>query len=312
MRRAIAQLAFLAGAVLVLASATPAYADPGNGNGNGNGNDPPGQGNGNGQANGNGGGNGNGAGQNGSPNGANGDVKVHDWPDHKNSSDNANDPKVCRFEIHGSKFDPAQAGMWWIQEHQWGNGDKTKAVLTGEYAADGNGDWTRGPYTLSDGHYKLFVEMRHSAGNSGNTVTTYKHKVFKVECPTQAGGGSPSGGEQGGQNQGQAVAGFEQAPQAGVSPIVGSPTAPMTFEQAVANQQAQAAAAAAAQAQLGAPAVAGVQTVPGGAGIAGAENAPMQPLELAALPSTSTAAGIPAIFGALGFFGFAFLLRKRL
>jgi hypothetical protein len=116
------------------------------------------------------------------PPGSNGTVKIHEWPDHKNSSDMANDPKVCQFEIHGFGFDAGQAGMWWIQDHKWGNGDKSKAVLTGDYTADAGGDWTRGPYSLDDGHYKLFVEMTHQAGNSGNTVVTYKHKVFKVEC----------------------------------------------------------------------------------------------------------------------------------
>ena len=125
------------------------------------------------------------------PNGANGTVKIHDWPEHKNSSDMANDPKVCQFEIHGFKFDRGQTGRWWIQDHKWGNGDESKAVLSGSYGpADANGDWTSGPYRLADGHYKLFVEMTHTAGNSGKTVTTYKHKVFKVECGASAGGGS--------------------------------------------------------------------------------------------------------------------------
>lgn len=165
MRRLIALTAFLASAALMLAAATPAYADPG-GNGNGKGN-------------------GNGTGTSGAPNGANGTVKVHDFPDHKNGSDMANDPKVCRFEIHGFKFDAGQTGTWWIQEHKWGNGDKSKAVLSGSYAADGAGDWTRGPYTLDDGHYKLFVEVKHRTGN-GNTVTTHKHKVFKVKCAQDA------------------------------------------------------------------------------------------------------------------------------
>jgi hypothetical protein len=354
MRRVSAMLAFFTIFTLAVAMAVPAYADPGNGNnspppgqGNGNGNGNNGNGNGN-NGNGNGnngnaggsnaGGNGNGAGQNGSPNGANGDVKIHDWPDHKNSSEMANDPKVCRFEIHGFNFDPGQTGMWWIQEHKWGSGDKSKAVLTNSYSADGSGNWTQGPFTLDNGHYKLFVEMSHEAGNSGRTVVTEKHKVFKVECPpTQAGGTQGGGGEQGGQSGGgeqggqsgggeqggqgsvgeqggggqqqgqqqggQAVAGFEQAPQAGVSPIV--ETAPMTFEQAVANQQAQAALAAQAQLAAQAPAVAAQAAVPGA--VAGAEMAP-----IAQLPSTSTAVdGIIPILAALSPFAFL-VLRKRM
>lgn len=190
MRRAIAAITVLAAFALVFAAGAPAHADPGNGNGNGQGN-PPGHAGGQGN-NGNGGGNGSGggsaAGNDGSPNGANGTVKIHDWPEHKNSSDMANDPKVCQFEIHGFKFDPGQSDDWWIQAHKWGNGDKTKSVLGGSYTANSSGDWTSGPHSLADGHYKLFVEMSHHAGNSGNTVVTYKHKVFKVDCPPPGGG----------------------------------------------------------------------------------------------------------------------------
>ncbi|HEX4744094.1 MAG TPA: hypothetical protein VFW12_05420, partial [Candidatus Limnocylindria bacterium] len=48
------------------------------------------------------------------PGGANGTVKIHDWPEHKNGSEMANDPKVCQFEIHGFTFDAGQTGRWWI------------------------------------------------------------------------------------------------------------------------------------------------------------------------------------------------------
>ena len=347
MRRVIAIL-MMATLALTVVAASPAVADPGGGNGNagaqGNGNNGNGGNGGNGNG-GNGGGNGSGgtanAGQSGDPAGANGTVKIHDWPDHKNSSDMANDPKVCRFEIHGFKFDPGQTGMWWIQAHKWGNGDKSKAVLTGDYAADGNGDWTRGPYSLPDDHYKLFVEMTHRAGNSGNTVTTYKHKVFKVECevsgttatptpaptPTPGGGGQPTptptpggagsvgggetgggGGQAGGGGGGEAggggaaggeaaggaggqagaggaagpttVAGVEQAPMAGVAPIVEAPGAPGAI-------------------------VGGVQQQPGQQPVTMAG----QPVEIAALPSTSTAAA-GTIASALLFLLFAAGMRR--
>lgn len=198
MRKLVGLTAFFAVLALLFGvGALPASADPGNGNGHANG-----HANGNGDNgksgntnSGNAGGNGNNPGggttQAGNPPGANGTVKIHDWPEHKNSSDMANDPKVCQFEIHGFKFDRGQTGRWWIQEHKWGNGDASKAVLSGSYGpADANGDWTSGPYKLADGHYKLFVEMTHPAGNSGKTVTTYKHKVFKVECQTS---GTPRG-----------------------------------------------------------------------------------------------------------------------
>ena len=75
------------------------------------------------------------------PPGANGTVKIHEYPEHKNDAEMANDPKVCQFEIHGFNFDSGQTGRWWIQEHKWGNGDESKAVLRGTYRADANGDW---------------------------------------------------------------------------------------------------------------------------------------------------------------------------
>jgi len=143
------------------------------------------------------------------PPGANGTVKVHEYPEHKNGSENANDPKVCRFEIHGNNFDSAQTGRWWIQEHKWGNGDSTKAVApigTRTYTANASGDWTDNNggagFTLADGHYKLFVEMKHAAGNSGSTVVTYKHKVFKIDCPATGGGSNNGGSNNGGSNNG--------------------------------------------------------------------------------------------------------------
>ena len=182
-----------AGALVFGTGAMTASADPGNGNGNG-------------KANGQAVGGNSGNGSNEDPNGSNGTVKVHEWPEHKNGSEMANDPKVCQFELHGFKFDGGQSGRWWIQDHKWGNGDASQAVLSGTYASNSEGDWTSGPYKLADGHYKLYVELTHTAGNSGKTVTTYKHKVFKVECPTSGGsnnGGSNNGGsENGGSNTG--------------------------------------------------------------------------------------------------------------
>ena len=217
MRRIFAVM--IAALALVMTAGVPAYADP-DGDGNGNGN-PPG--------------------------GANGTVKIHDWPDHKNSSDMANDPKVCQFEIHGFNFDAGQADDWWIQEHKWGNGDKTKSVLGGSYSANSSGDWTSGPHSLADGHYKLFVEMAHQAGNSGNTVVTYKHKVFKVDCPPlEAGGEEDENGESGegdsdqtndsdqanvgGQQQNNAVAGVQHPPMSGAAApsVAGQQAAPVT------------------------------------------------------------------------------------
>lgn len=211
---------------LVMAAGVPAYADPGDGSGKGKG-DPPAHASGRGNSDDNGGGDrndhgeGHGGGSDGSPNGANGTVKIHDWPDHKNSAEMANDPKVCEFEIHGFNFDGGESENWWIQEHKWGGGDRSKAVLTGSYAANGDGDWTSGPHDLADGHYKLFVEMEHG---------TFKHKVFKVDCAEV---GNEEGNEEGAEEEGSegdierqrqqanAVAGVQQPPTTGgVSPTV--------------------------------------------------------------------------------------------
>jgi len=52
------------------------------------------------------------------PPGNNGTVKIHEAPEHKNGSENANDPKVCKFVIHGFGFDSGQMRSWWIQKHQ--------------------------------------------------------------------------------------------------------------------------------------------------------------------------------------------------
>jgi hypothetical protein len=293
MRKAIAILAILMGLTLALAASAPAYADPGNGQGQGQGQ---GQGNGNGNSNGNGNGGGNGAGNDGSPNGANGTVKIHDWPDHKNASDMANDPKVCQFEIHGFGFDPDESSDWWIQAHKWGNGDKSKAVLSGDYDADGSGNWTEGPFTLDDGHYKLFVQMEHG---------TFKHKVFKVECgevagetatpaptsptptPSPTGGAgaqatptpSPTGTAGAQASPSPTVAGQQQPPMVGgVSPQVET-----------AGPGAQAGAQPGAQA---APQVAGQQAAP-----------------VTGLPSTSTEAGASILAALLA--GAGLLLMRR-
>ena len=152
------------------------------------------------------------------PPGQNGTVKIHEAPTHKNGSENANDPKVCEFVIHGFNFDAGQTGRFWIQEHKWGNGDPSMAVLggSGNYSAQADGSWSapnNAPgeahasphslpfYKLDPGHYKLFVELTRPDG-----PTTYKHKVFKVECPPAGGGdtGGNTGGNTGGTGSGTA------------------------------------------------------------------------------------------------------------
>lgn len=150
------------------------------------------------------------------------------------------------------------------------------SLPNGRYTADGDGNWTAGPHSLADGHYKLFVEMSHG---------TFKHKVFKVDCPPAGGGEQGGGGEeeeeqQGGQDvsgqqgqQGQAVLGVQQPGAAGVSPMVETAAQPGAQ---VAGQQA-------------APAVAGLEN----------------------LPSTSTAPVAPPLVSTLLIGAAMWLMRRR-
>ena len=184
------------------------------------------------------------------PNGNNGDVKIHESA--TAVQDHRNQPHVCTFYIDAFNFDKASNGIWRIE--QWaptGSG----VVATGSWGpADNDGNWHSASMTLADGHYKLFFKQTGTPGGE-------KQKVFWVECGKTAGerakgnenenddqdtdshtGGPTSGtggggtvvttpttntnggtGSTGGSTPaGNAVAGFETAPNAvgSVTPIV--------------------------------------------------------------------------------------------
>jgi len=138
--------------------------------------------------------------------GVNATVKIHrDEPEP--NPEIKNQPHVCTFHVHGFNFDEGETGVWWIQGWPPTGGpparDPANAVMGPEpYVAtedDGSNayEWRTTVRTLPDGHYKLFVEQSHTNG-SGDTVVTYKHKVFWVECaavtatPTPTATGTPT------------------------------------------------------------------------------------------------------------------------
>jgi hypothetical protein len=99
-----------------------------------------------------------------------GDVKVHTANDIGSTT---NDPHVdCPFYVEGFNMD-ATSGDLTIKS--WPpTGDKT-VVIDSSWTADAGtpaNHFLNGPYSLSSGHYKLFVE------DSLND----KHKVFWVDC----------------------------------------------------------------------------------------------------------------------------------
>jgi hypothetical protein len=122
--------------------------------------------------------------------GVNGTVKIHE-DEPEPDPEIKNQPHVCTFHVHGFNFDQGETGRWWIQGWPPTGGppdaDPANAVMGPEpYVANENDganqwEWRTTTRTLPDGHYKLFVEQTHTTGN-GDVVTTYKHKVFWVEC----------------------------------------------------------------------------------------------------------------------------------
>jgi len=97
--------------------------------------------------------------------------------------DRRNEPKVCDFSLHFFGGNPNEAGTFRIEA--WPpTGDGEPAGM-GAYVtdADGNADATQSN-RLPNGHYKLFWET-----GDGHA----KHKVFKVDCPDDPGGGGGAG-----------------------------------------------------------------------------------------------------------------------
>jgi uncharacterized membrane protein YgcG len=114
--------------------------------------------------------------------GNNGTVKVHDSdtpPERVN-----NEPHVCEFYLAFYFSDPAEAGDWEIVAWD-GSGS---VVESGTYLTDSDGFYRTDDMTLDDGHYRVNWQ--------GINDTSWKHKMFWVDC--LAGGGGGNGGNGGG------------------------------------------------------------------------------------------------------------------
>ena len=123
------------------------------------------------------------------PPGNNGDVKIHEGAG-ENSPEQANDPHVCTFHIHGFNFDGGASGTWRIEGWPPTGG----GTYNGTWGpADANGEW-RDPkataMSLPPGHYKLFVWQKLPNDPPGGP----KQKVFWVDCGQNGGGGGGGGG----------------------------------------------------------------------------------------------------------------------
>jgi len=120
-----------------------------------------------------------------SPNGFNGDVKIHEEPGEAEPI-KRNEPHVCNFHIHGFNFDAQATGWWRIDGWAPDPGKSTGTVMAENWGpADEKGDWRTHSMTLPDGHYKLFWDQTTPQAPGGQ-----KHKVFWVECNA----GSTTGG----------------------------------------------------------------------------------------------------------------------
>ena len=107
-----------------------------------------------------------------------GTVKIHETG--SDPDDRSNEPKVCDFSLHFFGGNPNEAGTFRIEA--WPPTGDGEPAGTGAYVtdADGNADATQSN-RLPNGHYKLFFET-----GDGHA----KHKVFKVDCPDDPGGGA--------------------------------------------------------------------------------------------------------------------------
>src|SRR5437867_8393719 len=122
------------------------------------------------------------------PPGNNGDVKIHEGAG-ESSPEQANDPHVCTFHIHGFNFDGAASGTWRIEGWPPTGG----GTYNGTWGpADAKGEWRdpkAGAMSLPPGHYKLFVWQKLPNDPPGGP----KQKVFWVDCGQNGGGGGGIG-----------------------------------------------------------------------------------------------------------------------
>lgn len=120
------------------------------------------------------------------PPGNKGTVKVHETgtPD----DDRREEPKLCDFRIVGFGFPEDAELAIHIEGHGGPNAgpDTFDGVVTSAQLSEA-GDWAIDGPTLADGMYKLYVENTTAPGGA-------KQKVFKIDCPEAATGGSSVAG----------------------------------------------------------------------------------------------------------------------
>lgn len=121
--------------------------------------------------------------------GNNGTVKVHDST--TGTETPRNEPHVCEFYLAFFFSDPAESGAWEIRS--WSPTGSGSVVESGTYLTDADGFDRTDDMTLDDGHYRVNWQ--------GINDTSWKHKMFWVDCP--AGGGGAGGGGNGGGGQGE-------------------------------------------------------------------------------------------------------------
>lgn len=113
--------------------------------------------------------------------GDNGDIKVHSIT--TPTTDQRNEPKVCRFYLAAFNFDTLQQVSWSIVPQPMQSGD---ATLQGNITlATGTGHTQE--LSLPDGMYKLTWTFEGASGAG-------KMKVFRVDCPP---GGNGNGNDNG-------------------------------------------------------------------------------------------------------------------
>lgn len=113
--------------------------------------------------------------------GNNGTLKVHEVG--TPSGTESNDPKVCKFDIEGFKFDAGQVGYLLIE----GQGQTSASYGPFEFGpADSEGyyqtqTFNDGGVVIADGHYKATLYGKEDLEDD-----KAKSKVFKVQCSAQS------------------------------------------------------------------------------------------------------------------------------
>ncbi len=126
--------------------------------------------------------------------GNNGTLKVHEIGTPSGTENN--DPKVCAFNLEGFGFDRGQSG--YLKFSTQGNdapvGTAPEAIYSfGPTNAEGyaiSRDFNNGRSTINipNGHYKVTLYGKDTAGNMNLADVKAKSKVFKVECAASAPG----------------------------------------------------------------------------------------------------------------------------